>query len=406
LTGGKPSGVGGYTLALLRAMTASHPEHRFVILTTGSPYRCRPVAKEALGDLSGKRNVVYVHRSVVNRILNLFILLTGRPTFEQLFGEAVDVIWCPNLNFLPKSRAPRIVTFHDLSFAMMPRLYSPWRRLWHTLVRPRSIARRAAALITPSNTTAMDLTRLYDLKTPKHREETGVTTPVPSLKRRGIEVIPHGVDEAFSPRPEPQDHGVRSRHDLPRHYLLHIGTDEPRKNLVRLVRAFEEAKRQSETMRRLDTKLVLAGASKLESLLSTVYRLPSHSIIPLDYVKDADRPALYRGASALVFPSLYEGFGMPILEAFASGTPVITSQNSAMLEVGGPAALFVDPENERDLARAIQTIVEDEKLRNHLVQVGLKRAENYRWDKSAEATIRVFEECIFTSQPNDHQKRT
>ncbi len=186
---------------------------------------------------------------------------------------------------------------------------------------------------------------------------------------------------------------MRSRHDLPRHYLLHIGTDEPRKNLVRLVRAFERVKRRSETMRRLDMKLVLAGAETRGRRLET--ETLHRDVLRLGYVEDADRPALYRGATAFVFPSLYEGFGITILEAFASGAPVIASQNSAMLEVGGEAALFIDPENEEDLARAIQIIIEDERLRTHLAQEGLKRVENYHWEKTAEETIKTLETVAF-----------
>ncbi|KKW36103.1 MAG: AprM [Candidatus Giovannonibacteria bacterium GW2011_GWA2_53_7] len=376
LGGGNPSGIGQYTLAILRVLVQQHPEHDFVLITSGSPYKAKLVVSHHLKNILGRKNVVHIHHSILNKLLNLQIFLTGHPSFDRLFGkQPVDVIWCPNLNFLPKSRTPIVVTFHDLSFELLPDLYSGKRRLWHRMVQPKRIAKRACLIISPSKTTASDLFELY------------------GIDPMNIRIIPHGVDETFSEKPTPQDHGVRSRHDLPRHYLLHIGTDEPRKNRVRLVRAFEEAKRRSEFMRRLDVKLVLAGSSQIKRPAGLTPS-PHRDVLSLGYLPDADRPALYRGATALVFPSLYEGFGMPILEAFASGTPVITSQNSAMLEVGGTAVVFVDPENEEDLVRAILAVVEDQTLQDHLKTQGLNRVEKASWETSAEATLKALEEAL------------
>lgn len=365
LGGEAQSGVGQYTLELLRALTSS-PQHQWILFSSGSR-KAKINIKKHLGDLLDLPNIHHTHRHIPNKLLNLSILLFGHPTLASLAGVPAHLFWCPNLNFiaLPK-HTPTVVTFHDLSFRLFPH-HLTWKgRLWHRLIRPKHLARHATHLIVPSKTTQEDLVHLFGVES--HR----------------ITTVAHGVSDAFSPEKLPQDHGVRSRHNLPRSYVLHMGTQEPRKNIPLLIEAFVLARSRSELMRRLETELVLAG-NTLASFTSRTF------VRSLGYVPSVDRPALYRQAITLAFPSIYEGFGMPILEAFASGTPVITSHTSAMAEVGNDAVILINPFDVEGLARAIQELVEDSELRELLKTRGLTEKESYTWQRSAELTLAVFE---------------
>lgn len=378
LTNPAQSGIGHYTREVLQRLVEAHPEHRFVILTTGSP-KARIVAETYLGDLLQNPHVVHLHHSIMNRVLYAQIRFTKTPTYKTLFKRhPIDVIWAPNLNILPTSHVPLVLTFHDLSFHLFRHLL-PWKsRLWHRATQPANLALRADHVIVPSRSTASDLQALY------------------GVPKKKITVVPHGVDNLFSPTPPPRDHGVRSRLALPKHYVLFVGTDEPRKNLDRLCEAIQDLRKTSSVAKRLDLYLVLAGSG------TTSRTAPG--IKGLGYIDDKDLPALFRGAEALVYPSLYEGFGIPIVQAFASDTPVITSQTSAMLEVGGSAALFVDPENPKDIARTIEAILEDPSLKTHLIHSGQAVAKTYDWHKAAEATLDVLKQVTETQRRGETEK--
>lgn len=399
LVGGQPSGVDQYTLAVLREMTTEFPEHEFEILTVGSP-EAKIRAVKNLNEILKGNNVTHTHLSIFNRVLNASIFLFRRPRLKKLFKKKPDVIWCPNINFIAtgttrtvftepvevlrrmvnpstssgnnhaRNQTPLVITYHDLSFELFKEHYNKKRRLWHKCVKPKKLARCSKSIIVPSKTTKSDLVDLYKIEPNK------------------INVIPHGVSGSFDPRVPPQDHGIRSRYDLPRNYILHVGTNEPRKNLNALVEGFLSAYEQSSVLKQRDMKLVLVGAS------ADATPDDHRRIIRLGYVQDEHMPSIYRQATALAFPSIYEGFGMPILEAFASNTPVITSQTSAMLEVGGKGALFVDPYNKEDIARTIEAVTKDKALREHLVQEGQLELEKYSWKTSARETMKVLESAL------------
>lgn len=372
LAGGQPSGVDQYTLAVLRKLADNPRGHEFEVLTTGSK-QAKARAVKSLAQIINKNSVTHTHVSVLNRLLNAMIFFLHKPRLENLFKTHPDAIWCPNINFISFGDTPIIITFHDLSFELFKEHYNFKRRLWHCCVKPRKLAQRASLVIAPSETTRNDLINMFSLEPDK------------------IRVINHGVSEIFSSQTLPQDHGVRSRYDLPKNYILHVGTHEPRKNLETLVRGFLSAHAESDAVRRLDLKLVLAGARADVSL-------PKDPRVKyLGYVSDEYMPALYRGARMLAFPSIYEGFGMPILEAFASNVPVITSRTSAMLEVGGNAVLFVDPYNSKDIEKTITALIEDKNLNELLIREGQRRLELYSWKKSADELLDTLEH--FTPSP-------
>ena len=193
--------------------------------------------------------------------------------------------------------------------------------------------------------------------------------------------------------PQSESDEALQRHGLQADYFLHVGTLEPRKNLVRLIQAFDLVRRKSHE----DIQLVLAGGKgwKYESIFEEIHRLNLHdSVRLLGYVPDEDLPGLIKGARAVVYPSLYEGFGIPPLEAMAVGTPVLTSNTSSLPEVVGDAAVLVDPEDVGSIASGMEDIWTDGDLRQSLQEKGWLRAQRFAWDKSARQTMDLYNRLL------------
>jgi glycosyltransferase involved in cell wall biosynthesis len=197
---------------------------------------------------------------------------------------------------------------------------------------------------------------------------------------RRIFVVPNGVDAMFRPIEHEGIEPVLTRLDLPSDYVLTLGSLEPRKNLARLLRAW----RLLLSRRVIDKKLSLVVAGgKHSSFPQTDYLpLPEH-VVFTGYISDEDLPALYSGARAFVYPSLYEGFGLPPLEAMACGAPVITSASTSLPEVAGDAALLIDPADVESIADGIESVLNDCDLRNALSAASHKHAKLFTWDRSA-----------------------
>ena len=270
----------------------------------------------------------------------------------------------------PPDRASlRLTSFiHDPTPVLMPEFHTPSnvRYFGHFIAE---VAPRLAGVIVPSEAVKRDLA-----------EKLG-------LAAGRITVIPHGVDEQFFPASASEpDRGVSG---LPERYILSLGAMEPRKNLATLLAAYRLL---PEELRR-SYPLVIAGASgwKNEQLRAEIAALPE--VRPIGYVEPQALPLVYAGASAFVFPSLYEGFGMPLLEAMAAGVPVVTSNISAMPEVVGDAGLTIDPRSASDLARAMERVLTDRDLAASLVARGVQRAREFTWEKTALATKAFFEEA-------------
>jgi glycosyltransferase involved in cell wall biosynthesis len=271
-------------------------------------------------------------------------------------------------------RTPVVLTVHDLTLLRAPELGTAALR--RTVRGVAAAARSARRVIADSETTRHDLV---------------VRCGVAAAR---IRVVPLGVGQAFRPQPIAAAQAqVATRLGIDRPYLLHVGTLEPRKNLPALVRAWSALRAA-----RADAPLlVLAGTPGWGA--AAVAQAVAASAAPGDVrllgrVGDADLPALYAAAEALVFPSLYEGFGLPLLEAMACGTPVIASRGGALPEVAGDAALLVDATDAGALAAAIARVVDDGALRAHLRASGLERARAFTWTACAAATLAVYEEAV------------
>jgi len=283
-----------------------------------------------------------------------------KPEFDKLINGC-DIFWFPNLNFLSVSHQCRtIITVHDLSFEKIPWAYSQKMRFWHKAIRPWMLLQSAGRITAVSQNTKNDLIALYQLPAEK------------------IEVIYPGPAAAIS--------GATADLKLPEKFILCLGTLEPRKNIESVIKAFIQ-------LNCPDLSLVIAGQRGW--LYRKIFKTAGQSIIKdkiifLNYVKAADRQALYQKALALVWPSFYEGFGLPPLEAMANGCPVITSANSSLPEVVGSAALLVDPYNIQEITKSIKQIISDNKLRQSLISQGYKQAEKFSWQLSARKMLEIF----------------
>jgi glycosyltransferase involved in cell wall biosynthesis len=215
----------------------------------------------------------------------------------------------------------------------------------------------------------------------------------PGVPPERISVISHGVSTAFRPATSAEQARVRTRHRLPPDYFLYMGTVNPGKNLVRVIEAFEELQKAP------GWRYKLVAVARTDERYRKFYRFWERfagkaGVQLLDYVAKPDLPGLYSAAYALVFPSLHESFGFPLLEAFACGTPVITSDTSALPETAGDAALTVNPKSVEEIVAACRRLASDAGLRQALIEKGFKRARNFSWRKCAEQTLDVYEEVL------------
>jgi glycosyltransferase involved in cell wall biosynthesis len=401
------TGTETYSLRLIRSLIELGVEHRFRLYTNGQP----PVRLFG-GDRTTAKNLSenkIEHPELVEGCgvtQAPVVLRHGLPAShdDRQRGFQIDYnvelrsipfprLWThlrlstemavrpPDVLFVPAHVLPLIhprrsvVTVHDLGYLAYPeahkagdRRYLDWSTRWN--------AWRAKVVIADSAATGADLVRAYGVDAHK------------------IHVIHLGRDETLTPvRDDEALAAVRARYGIAPRYLLYIGTLQPRKNLARVIEAFA---RLAAAPAFSGVQLVLAGKKGwlYEDLFAQVERLGlAGQVLFPGYVKDADLPALLSGATAFVFPSLYEGFGIPVLEAGACGVPVITSNTSSLPEVAGDAALLVDPHDVDAIAEAMHRLVTDEALRIELSRRGLANVQRFSWEKCARETLALLLEA-------------
>jgi glycosyltransferase involved in cell wall biosynthesis len=273
----------------------------------------------------------------------------------------------------PLSVAKQVVTIHDIISIDMPEVFSPERRAFYRFLLPR-LVQRVHTVITVSAFTRERLIEWAKIP-PSH-----------------VHAIHSGVDQLFSPQQAGSIERLRNALQIPSpYYILGLGLIGPHKNLPRLFAAWERVQRELPD----EVWLVVAGGEEKSSVFkyTGIQKLPPRVHLT-GRVADEFLPTLYSGALAFVFPSLYEGFGLPPLEAMACGTPVLTSNVTAMPEVVGDAGLLVDPYDVEAIAHGIRRLVEDTALREELRKKGLERAKQFTWERTAELTWAVLEEAM------------
>lgn len=350
---GEPrSGIGRYTRSLVEALVRLSPDERWAL------YLDRPTPEVPAG----------VETRCLPWPQRLLWTLWAAP--RELRARPVDVFHGVTGFELPPGGAARLVTtVHDLIPLRFPGLV-PWRHRWAVRALLGGALRRATRIIVVSEATRADLLGRY---------------PVPAGR---VHVIPEAADPRFAPPARADRIGLRDRYGLRLPYVLFVGLLEPKKNLAGLLAAVARLRARGAWG---ETELVIAGAPGWgPEARETATRLGGSGVVRfLGAVPDGDLPALYGEALAFVFPSLWEGFGLPVLEAMASGAPVIASRRGALPEVAGDAALLVEPEPE-PLADALGTVLADPALRTRLREAGLARARTFSWERTAAATLAVY----------------
>jgi glycosyltransferase involved in cell wall biosynthesis len=354
------TGIDHYTVNLVRELVSLDPATRYTVIGyRGDRAKPRPLAPAG--------NVSYRFAEwLPKRYLDAFSARLFVPPLDALAGVRADLMLFPNYITSPLVWTRRsIVVIYDLSFVYHPHYVDPANARFL-----RRVVKRAAAsadhIVTISEHSRREILECYGLSEDK------------------VSVVYPGVDRArFHPLPPPQSAAVATRFGIDRPYVLFTGTLEPRKNILGLLHAYA----QLPTDLRDAHALVIAGGKgwldrEITEGLAELER-DGVRVIRTGYVDDDDMPGLFGGASVFVFPSFYEGFGIPPLEAMACGTPVIVSRTSSLPEVVGDAAEFVDPHNAPSIAAALERVLRDPGRRHELSLAGLERAERFDWRTEA-----------------------
>lgn len=361
LQGGSWSGVGVYTDNIIRSLLALNTPHKCILFSNST----------SLDVPLRHAKTLTVHTRFPNIFFHGALRFFHHPFLDRIIERKTckkpDIFFSPNLHFTALRTSVRhVITIHDLSFELYPEYFSLKHRLWHRLVQPKKQCERAAAIIVPSEHTKDDLIRLYRIDKEKiHVVYSGL--PVPSA----IKKYP---DE------------VRKKYGLGNRFLLFMGTVEPRKNIDGMISAY---KRSGLCEKGID--LVIAGSKgwKRDGVMKQVGATPGVRYV--GYVDDGEKEVLFTKAVMCLFPSFYEGFGFPVLEAMRAGTPVITSDRSSLPEIADGAAYLVNPYDIGALAKGMQRLVDDSILRQQLIDRGHQVASTYSWDRAAEKMWDIFE---------------
>ncbi|MFP5502339.1 MAG: glycosyltransferase family 4 protein [Candidatus Sericytochromatia bacterium] len=365
------TGIGRYTEQLVRALLARR-EANIRLLCSYRPGAAQ--TGEAIASAFSPLGATVIRNPVPNRVLHASWELLNWPPAE-LYAGATDVFHATNHLAPPARRAAVVATIHDLTAIRFPEWHAPYQRLVAKYL-PKSI-KRTRLILADSRSTANDLMSYLD---------------VPEEK---IRVVPLAAAPHFDRPPSAEALlAVRARYGLAGGYFLFVGTLEPRKNLGVLLLAYQKLPREIQEAH----PLVLVGSRgwEDEKLITMIDALKA--VRWLGRVPDADLPALMAEATAFVYPSRFEGFGLPVLEAMAAGAPVVTSCVSSLPEVTGEgpeaAGLLVEPEDVEGIARAMTRLAEDQALREALIRRGRARAATFSWARTAELTMAAYREVL------------
>jgi glycosyltransferase involved in cell wall biosynthesis len=359
------TGVGHYTDALAVNLARTHPDHQYELF---SPFDF-PFASNGSGE---RRPANLSKRYMPVRSVFRKWWLVGLPALLHI--SPVDVFHGTNYCIPVLAPCPTVVTIHDLSLLAQASTHEA-RNVERGRRRLPIMARRATMIIAPSEWTRREIiTHL-------------------GIRAERIRVIPEAARECFRPRDEAESRSVLDKHGIRRPYLLYVGTIEPRKNLITLLRAYEDLLRAS----RHRPQLVLCGGRGWldDEVFRLVEELRLQEMVRFTgYVDDGELPALYSAAEVFVYPSLYEGFGLPPLEAMACGAPVVTSNASSLPEVVGTAGLTVPPRDAAALTQALLKLMDDERLREQFRRAGFEQATRFSWERAANETQAVYDEVV------------
>ena len=382
---GKITGIGRYLLNFLKFATATCKEHRFILYGNQFTRLDYQSPNLTLKIIIERATITYDQ-----------VLLT-----VYLKSDKVDIFLSPYIKAPIFSPCPYITTIHDLLFLSTPD-YTGWRyKLYNETFKifGKTVSKKAKAIITDSEYSKKDIIKIFGVAEEK------------------LHVIPLGISKEYKPiRDINSIENIKKTYGIIGRYIFYVGNFKPHKNIKRLIEAFEEViippltsplsppleGGEGEVLKGgeggfSDIKLVLGGkrdkfVPQLEELAESLG--VRDKVIFTDFIKDEDLPALYSGAEIFIYPSLYEGFGLPVLEAMACGTPVICSNTSSLPEVVGDSGMLINPEEIKSISSAIITLLKDDKLREDLIKKGLERTKEFTVEKYSSKILSLIETIL------------
>ncbi len=323
-------------------------------------------------------NVKIVKTKYPNKLFNNILQkIFKTPKIDELLG--VDIFFMPNIGFISlSSRCKKIITIHDLSFLRYPYFFSLKRNLWHKIINVKKIIKNFDHIVAMSENTKKDIIELCKISEEK------------------ISVIYSGVSEKYYKIDDKKNIKIKNFPNLPKKFILFLGTLEPRKNVDGIIKAYNKLRKNNNFD---EYELVIAGGKGWKN--KNIYNAFKNSkykndIQFLGYVDNKDKNYLYNLADLFVYPSFYEGFGLPPIEAMACGCPVIASSVSSLPEIVGSAGIMVNPHDISEISQAMNDILSDKNLQNKLSQKGIKKAKEFNWEKSAKKYL----SCLKGLSPN------
>jgi len=362
------AGIGNYTYNLIKEILRFDQENKYILYTD----------KEISIDFKEKNLTVIC---LPDNQKNKFMKKIKSPFWQnirlrkQLMKDKVDIFFSPNFFKPILYRGISFLTIHDLTFITVPKAFSTVQRWYNRVFLYLSLLGRVE-VFTVSNHSKNDILRIYR-NVPKNKVhitycavDTNKFKPLSELNQDKIEMI-------------------NEKYNLPDEYLLFVGTIEPRKNLKTLINVISVLKKRNQ----FNMPLLICGSkgAGYNEILMLIEDLNLYDLVRITgYVEDDDLPYLYARASLFVYPSIYEGFGIPPLEAMASGVPVVTSKVSSLPEVVGNAAICIDPYDQEEMAARILEVLDNESLRDDFIKKGLLRSSTFKWSESAQEFINVL----------------
>lgn len=368
----EPSGVSGYTFNLIREIIKKDKKNKYKLFYNSF------VDIEDVNDKIFKlhnKNVEIIKTNYPNKIFNFLMQKCFKsPKLDSLLG--VDIFFIPNLGFISLSKkCKKILTIHDLSFLRYPEFFDLKRRLWHKIINIKKLINEMDVVVAVSKSTKNDIIKLC------------------SIDENKVKVIYPGLDLDYKVL-QNQNKGlcrIQKKYNLPKKFILYLGALEPRKNIRGIILSYNEFRCKNYDLS--NYKLVIAGANgwKTRKIFKEWKKSKyKDDIIFLGYIDKKDKIYLYNLAKVFVFPSFYEGFGFPPLEAMACGTPVVASFSSSLREVIGSVAILIDPYNINEIRVAIENIIKDKDLCCKMIKQGLIKINDYKWEKAGKEYLNLF----------------
>jgi glycosyltransferase involved in cell wall biosynthesis len=362
------SGVAEYSSILLRTILKQAQADSFTLF-----YNSHRDVRARIGNFDHP-NLKIVKRAYPNKLFNYFFQqFFAWPKLDKAIGGS-DVFWSPHINFSSFSdEAKHVLTIHDISFLRYPEFFNGRKNFWHRSLDLQNLVNRATKIVAVSENTRQDIIEL--LKVPENKVQT----------------IYSGVNEIKFLATPSEEKEFFLKHGLSKRFVFYLGTIEPRKNVAGLIYAYNRFR--DENIKLVDVQLVLAGAKGWRN--REIYRAWEqspyrHDIKFLGYVSSREKELLYQKAEVFVYPSYYEGFGLPVLEAMARGVPVITSNVSSLPEVAGRAAITLNPYDINDIAKALELVINSDSLKKTLIEGGKQQAKLFSWEKTAKEYLLLF----------------